>query len=601
MARIGGAGTDGTGEAAREPFWAPATGGVFGPLARAQYAALAAMRWRAFRNGLRSTRGVLEATAGGLSYLLYGVMGLGITTGLGVGAYVMASRGDWPTLPILLWAVFFIWQAMPIAVASFQQQFDLNGVLRFPLGFGPFYVLHLIFGLVDSSTLLGGLGCFGIFIGVTVAHPGLFAWAALALAAFAAFNLLLSRAIFAWLDRWLAQRRTREILGALFFAGILSLQFLNPALHRRHGNAAAVTHAERIEVGHRLAATEAAQSWLPPGMAGIEIERAAEGRPAAALGWLALLGLYGIAAGLVLAVRVRAEHRGENLSDAPAARKKEKRSAVAPAKASVNSARFAAESVADPIAASATGSILQGGPVAAIIKKDLRIVKRSLALLYALGAPLLMVVVLASILGGSRHAERYLPMAVPLCVAYALLGFTQLIYNNLGTEGAAIQLIFLSPTPIRTVFLAKNTFHALLFGLIALAAGLLAIWRLGAPSPAWLAATVAWLIFALPANLAAGNIFSLTMPHRINLGRIGRQRGAQASAMLGVLVQLGVLGIGAADIGLCALFGRLWLATPILLVLAVPACFAWMRTLGNVEAMANRRRDELIGVLAKTE
>ena len=53
-------------------------------------------------------------------------------------------------------------------------------------------------------------------IGVTMARPDLFVWTALALAGFAAFNILLVRAVFAWIDRWLAQRKTREILGALF-------------------------------------------------------------------------------------------------------------------------------------------------------------------------------------------------------------------------------------------------------------------------------------------------------------------------------------------------------------------------------------------------
>ncbi|MGH9605180.1 MAG: hypothetical protein ACRD3N_05710 [Terracidiphilus sp.] len=570
-----GAGAGGPGSTATA--WAPATGGAFSRLARAQYAALAAMRWHAFRNGLRSTRGALEAAAGGLSYVLYAVMGLGITAGMTTGAYFMSAHGQWQALPILAWAVFFIWQAMPIGVASFQQQFDLNGLLRFPLGFAPFFLLHLIFGLVDFSTILGGLACLGICAGITLAHPGLFGWAAAGLLAFGVFNLLLSRAIFAWLDRWLAQRRTREILMALFFAAILGLQFLNPALHgHRHEK---TTYAERTAAAQRLAVAGAVQNWLPPGLAVLPVQRAAQNRPAAALGAIGLLGIYGLAAGLLLAVRLGAEYRGENLSDAPKAAKPEKRAAAAPVRSSI--------------------SIGGHGPMSALIEKDLRIIVRSLALLYALGAPLIMVFVLAAIVG--RSGRMHLSMAMPLCIAYALLGFTQLIYNNLGTEGAAVQLLFLSPTPIRTVFLAKNLLHALLFWLIALAAGVLASLRLGAPDPAWIAVTLAWLIFAMPAHLAAGNIFSLTMPHKINLGRIGRQRSGQASVLLGMLAQLCVLGIGAATAGLCLLFGRLWLAAPILLLFAVPAYIAWLRTIGNADAMANRRRDELIAALAKAE
>lgn len=582
MARVNGAGAHepaprSSGEP--ETALAPATGGAFSQLALIQYAALAGMRWRAFRNGLRSTRGVLEATAGGINYFFYALTGLGMTAGLGTGAYFLALHGHWRILPVLLWVVFALWQTMPIALVSAQQQFDLSGLLRFPLGFQPFFLLHLLFGLIDSSTILGALGCLGIWAGVSLARPGLSGWAALALGSFAVFNLLLSRAVFVWFDRWLSQRRTREILSALFFAGILSLQFLNPALHR-HTRSTPMTHAERAAAQERLAIASAAQSWFPPGLAAQEIERAAEGDPASALESVALLVLYGLATGVLLAVRLRAEHRGESLSDAPAQKKVEKRSNGAARGPSV--------------------SIAGSGPIGAIIGKDLRTVMRSMALLYAVFAPLLMVLVLASLMHSGR-ASRNMNLAMPLCVAYALLGFTQLIYNNLGAEGAGIQLLFLSPTPIRTVFLAKNIFHALIFCAIGLTAGLLAGLRLGVPNPGWLAATAAWLVFALLAHLAVGNIFSLTMPHRINLGRIGRQRGAQATALLGMLAQLVIVGVGAATVAACLFFGRLWLAAPILLVLAVPASVAWMRTLGNAEVMANRRRDELIATLVKSE
>ena len=58
---------------------------------------------------------------------------------------------------------------LPIALASFQEQFDLNGLLRFPVGFGSFYLLNLVFGLVDVPTILGGICSIGILTGVTLA------------------------------------------------------------------------------------------------------------------------------------------------------------------------------------------------------------------------------------------------------------------------------------------------------------------------------------------------------------------------------------------------------------------------------------------------
>ena len=147
--------------------------------------------------------------------------------------------------------------------------------------------------------------------------------------------------------------------------------------------------------------------------------------------------------------------------------------------------------------------------------------------------------------------------------------------------------------------LAKNLFHGMLYCLVAALSAVLASFRVGRPSAAVVAITFAWLMFALPSNLAAGDIFSLTMPYRVNPGRLTRQPGSQANALLSMLVQTILLGVGAGVVGLCTFIDRIWLAVPILLILAGGAIFAWTRVLRNVDAMANEHRDELIAVLAK--
>ena len=219
MAGIGNA--DMNGADMNGPEGGHAIGGLLSPLARAQYAALAGLRWRTFVNGLRSHLGAFELGARTVFYLIYSAMGLGLGAAMGAFAYQFAYRHRWQLFPILFWVTCLIWQVVPIMLASFQEQFDLGSLLRFPVGFRPFFLLYVVFGLSDMSTILGGLCCAGIWIGVTVARPELFAWTALVLMVFAAFNILLVRAIFAWIDRWLAQRRTREILAALFMVFVL--------------------------------------------------------------------------------------------------------------------------------------------------------------------------------------------------------------------------------------------------------------------------------------------------------------------------------------------------------------------------------------------
>jgi ABC-2 type transport system permease protein len=176
-----------------------------------------------------------------------------------------------------------------------------------------------------------------------------------------------------------------------------------------------------------------------------------------------------------------------------------------------------------------------------------------------------------------------------------------MIFNNLGSEGTGIQVLFLSPTPIRKVLLAKNLLHGALFCLVAFLAAVFATIRLGQPDLILAATTAAWVLFAVPANLTVGNLLSITMPYRVNLGRLSRQRGSQASALVSMLIQLLVIGCGVVVTELCTFLGKSWVAVPILLVLAGAAGVVWFQVLARADALANRNRENLIATLAKTE
>ena len=565
---------------------------------RAQYAAMGALRWHIFVNSLRFRMGFFELGARTVTYLIYGFFGLGLGAGLGAGAYLLASHDLWPFLPLILWIVCLLWQGGPVMLASLQEQFDLGILLRFPVRFSTYYLLYVVFGLADISTILGALCCLGIGIGVTVARPELFAWAALGLIGYAAFNVLLVRAIFAWIDRWLTQRKTREIVGALFMVFLLSLQLLNPALHqRRHASApgamsqsqadALVTEPrqilQRIETryGAWINPVYLVQDWLPPGLAARVMRQQAYGQPGQSLLSLGMLGLWVIAAGVVLARRLRAEYRGENLSWAP--NRKKPAGTLATAMPVESEWRFGGAS-----------------PLIPLMEKEARALRRTLPLLWALGAPILMVLVFASLFRNSFTGIS-LPFALPLYVTFALMGFTQMFSNNLGTEGAGIQLLFLSPTPIRTVFLAKNLFHALLFLLDALLVGSLSVLRMGAPQGVVVAVTAAWVLFALPCCLAAGNVFSLRMPFRIHPGKMTRQRGSQINALANMALLLAVIAVGAGIFCLSWALDAPWLAVLLLLLAAVAAIWVWLHGLRTVDAIANQRRETLLAVLMKTE
>jgi ABC-2 type transport system permease protein len=554
---------------------------AFGSLSRSQYSAIVWMRFRILTNSIRSVQGAFEFSAKGVAFIIYSMMGIGLGIGLGGGAYGLVRNQEFQYLPALFWTVFLVWQVLPIALASFQEQFDISSLLRFPVSFGSFYLLSIAFGLVDVPAILGGICCLGIWTGVTLARPALWGWTALILAVYAVFNILLGRAVLAWVDRWLAKRRTREIVSALFLLLMLSMQLLNPALHeqrhsrRQHHGAAPSGQTVMDELPRWTKSVMAVEPWLPPGLAADGLLRIAEADTPIVFVSLGGLGIYMVLSAALLGIRLRAEYAGERLSEAPAARKR---------------------------TAEDSKWLLDGsGPIAAVVEKELRIVPRSMPLLFAMGAPLLTVLVISSVLKNTNDTGHPFSWAFPLCVCYALLGFTQMIFNNLGSEGTGIQMLFLSPTPMRTVLLAKNLLHGALFCLVAILAAVFATMRLGWPDATLAGTTAAWVLFAVPTNLAVGNLLSITMPYRVNLGRLSRQRGSQASALVSMLIQLLVIGCGLVVMELCAFFAQRWMAIPCLLVLAGISAVVWLRVLAHADSLANRNRENLIATLAKTE
>lgn len=576
----------------------PAHGGIFGAQSQAQYAAMARLRWNIFRNGLRSRKGALELGARTVSLVIYCFFGVLLGTGAGIGSYFLTLNALY-LLPILFWGLMFLWVMLTILLASFQEQFDLGILLRFPLRFSSYYLLYIVFGLADPATILGSLCSLGFLFGITAARPSLFLWTAISLIVFAVFNLLLVRSIFAWIDRWLAQRKTREILGAVFMICMLSLQLLNPAVwQHRDSTGKSYNQQEKVvrEVSNQIKpwmnSVNAIQSWLPPGLVAKALGSASKGDPATALESIAFLAIWTLCTGGILASRLRSEYSGENLGSAPSRKKAAAKARAVPAPVLRPLDRTAGEARMPTTA----------GSIAAILEKEFRALLRTMPLLYAIGAPvLLMLVFSGAFLQGHGPSGHVFPYALPICVVYAQIGFIQLFYNNLGTEAAGIQVYFLSPTPFRTVMLAKNIFHIILFLLVATVALVLTTLRLGPPPLDIVLTTIAWLLFSLPTNMAVGVIFSIRLPFRINPGRLARQRGSQGNALLSLGIQLVIIFISAGVFALGWFLKQPLISAAIFLILAAGAFFFWMRVLSNCAAMANARREDLLTTLMKTE
>ncbi|MGB8731167.1 MAG: hypothetical protein WCC99_07955, partial [Candidatus Sulfotelmatobacter sp.] len=261
-----------------------------------QLSAIAWLRWRLFLNALRTTRGQLELISHIFVSLAFAIGGVGGAVFMGVATYFLLSSGKPEMLALLLWAIFLFWQAFQIMATAFTNNPDSSDLLRFPLSYRSYFLVRLAYGAFDPASVLGGLWSFGILVGVGFAKPAVLPWTLLVLLAFVAFNLLFMQMVFAWVERWLAQRRTREIMGVLFVLLMLSFQLIGPLT--RHFNKR--THPQ---VQKFVAVLAPAQGILPPGLAADAIVQGIYPQFLVALTSLALLGAFLMLIGCGLHIR----------------------------------------------------------------------------------------------------------------------------------------------------------------------------------------------------------------------------------------------------------------------------------------------------------
>jgi len=542
---------------------------------RTQLSAIAWLRWRLFLNALRTTQGKLEFFSRVLVSIAFTILALGGSFGMGVLAFFCLSQGKPQWLTLFFWIIFCFWQIFPVMATAFGNNTDSSDLLRFPLSYGSYFLVRLAYGAFDPASAIGSLWSFGIVVGVSFARPALFPWTLLVLLAFAAFNLLFMQMIFAWVERWLAQRRTREIMGILFVLLVLSFQFIGP-LAGRYGKRARPKVHKVVEV---LAPV---QGMLPPGLAADAIVQGIYPHWPVALSSFALLCAFAALTGYGLHVRLLAQYRGENLNE----------SAAASTLARDRQLRL--------------GWNLPGfaTPVAAVFEKEVRYLLRSGPMLITLIMPIfaLLVFRLGAMNSGRRSVSfltRAPDLAFPLAAAYMLLMLTNLVYNSFGGDASGIQFFYASPVSFRDIVLAKNLTHVSILIVELIVAWIAVALLYSRPALDISVATLAGLLFAVPLNFAVGNVLSLYSPKRLDYSKFGGQRASQTTALVGLLLQLAVVGMGVSVFSIARYFGNSWIATLLLLVLAGVSLFVYRTILKRMDRLALERRETLVAALCR--
>jgi ABC-2 type transport system permease protein len=562
--------------------------------ARTQLLAVAWVRWRIFLNNTFRRRPTTARQAAGLVFAIFlriiiwpffALMVIGPIAGSGFLAWeAMAGNHPRNLIPLLA-GIALLWQFASINglnIAAAVSSFDPSSLTRFPLRFGRYLVLRMLFGLLTPSTVVGFLALMAAAAGIGLAKPYLALPAVVVLALYALMNVFLTRMIEAWVERWLANRRFREIFGVLMALWAVSFQFLNFQRAPLHGRG--VPHSWLLDLMH---GSGSYLNWLPPGFAGNAILDVRH--PGAAIvqfaGLLASTALFAA----IFAVRLHKQFLGEYLSEGISVR--------APARAHARNRALTPGVAASP-AAQQPARVEFPPIVGTCLRKEWLTLRGNTAQLIGLATPLIFIVIFSRA-SFAQHPAYFLPGAI----AYALVGALAGLYNVFGSDGLGVQIYLLAPIRMRDVIIAKNLASlTLIVAEAGMAWILVSVLSHGPISLATQVATGLWLGFVIAINLALGTLRSIQAPRKYIPGQTRQMKGpptSRTSSLLIFFVLFGSLALEVPVVLLSRYLNEPWLAAFIFAPFAAGAVFAYALLLMNAERLVLDHRDVLAQELCK--
>jgi ABC-2 type transport system permease protein len=561
----------------------------------AQYRAIAWLRWRIFLNNFRRKGSTGDLIARILILPFAIVILIGPTIGAGFGAWYFAHTGDLDHIAWILWGAFAFCQFLNLQLGQPGTVFDPTQLIRFPLPVSRYTAVRLFFGVLSPANISAFCIALSIAIGVTIALPGLWVYAFVALFIFAAANVLFNRMVFAWIDRWLSTRRAREIFTAFIFIFALGVQWVNftfnPSFNRHRHHHTAAEAASVASAQHNLDAVmhiyDKVWPWLtgfPPNLTASALNNAHNANALHALADILFCALFALGFYIVFAWRTHTEYRGENFSDQ--ANGVAKRTLAPAARAGTLAPALASNTAAPPS---------RYAPLLGIFSKEFLTVRRNTGIFYGILAPLILVFLFAFKMAARSHA----PWLFPAAMAYALIGITPLFYNVFGLEGAGCQFYFMSPVRMRDVFLAKNLLSLSLAAIDILLAYFVIAYVAAVPSLRMTLAGLLWAAAILLVSMTIGNRRSITSAKKVEAGRSASKQASPMSSLISFALLIAGAGVGA---GLYLAETRLhinWILIPVLAILAAAAWIFYRSGLDSIDRYAFENREQLFAELCK--
>jgi ABC-2 type transport system permease protein len=550
---------------------------------RAQFGAITRLRWQMYRNGFRRKGGKSDLAAT-LSVAPFALLIIGgLCAGAGAAALWVGFSGHLERVSWVLWGIFLLSQLANLNLGQPGTTFDPTQLIRFPMSIWSYTAVRLFFGILAPANIIVTLMSLAAATGLTIARPALAGWAFTALAVFAVVNVLFTRMIFAWVDRWLSTRRAREAFTALIFLFSIAAQGVNFAYNPAYSHHR--MNLQKIQaVQSTMTKVERYVSALPPELAGRSIAAAAQGRVSMFAVKNVASAAWGCVFLFVFSLRMRAEYRGESLSD-PA-------NVVRAAKVPKLEIAHAAPAEAFVAAAARPADVTR-----VVAAKELLYLRRNTGLFYGLIMPLVMVLIFAG-----RWSARWSPhgsTVVLAALAYGLIGVFPMGFNSFGMDGAGAQTYFIAPVRLREVLMGKNVLCAGLA--IAETIAILAVLSYSgkAPSPLIILDGLLWMVSTLLVELTVGNFMSIRSPRRIDPGRTAQKQARPASAFLSMGIVLGSGLVGALVTYLAGLGGVDWVVPIVFGCTAVAAGWVYLENLNKLDAYGWLHRDELFEELQR--
>jgi hypothetical protein len=544
------------------------------PYLRLLFGLKARLMWRVYTRRASAALGVIALV------VLLGPYSIGVAIGCAAGFAALGPEFGQHLLQAVLLGMYLLWLLSAVFGYSLREEFDLSKLLLYPLterqlltgvllgtvlDFGFLFIVPTVLVVVASfsRSLIGFL--------LVASAVGLFLFHTLAL--FQALTLVGTG--------MLRSRRARDLMVVL--VPLLSMVIYVGSQTMAH-------RATRVDWSALLnGPVWRAVAYTPPGIAARAISGARQGEVGVALGGIALLAALAVLSLYFAGWLLHRVYTGETTGGAV------KREARTVRVRNVGRSGFLAS--LPPV-------------VAAVAEKEYKYLLREPYFKAMLVQSLYMLVMIGFMMTGFRANPMQLSVygsgMVWIVMGVMLFGEASVLFNLLGTEGAAASLLFLYPASRRDLLLGKNLTLFAALGLLNLLVtlALCALTQGMASFPV----IALWALLTTAVFVSVGNLVSIWAPIRMvmkgwRLQPQSASRGCTYSLFY-LLFWLGSAVVAAPVLAAFAVPGR-WIS-PLWFALTVPgalayvyACYALSLQLG--EQWLLQREPEIVAQLSETD